>query len=271
VEQAFHQPQRRAADGLRPSDIVLEKILRCYGQYTQSNDAEEFMAPYVSIIGPSGIGKSFTVAQLALEHGIYVSYSCLAPGGSLGYPPRSPVADMIPIGFPRSEITKFWECFITICIKEAESCEAVGISPGAFYHLQVLPTYSQYQQQFAAKVRDFFQISTNETKDHRARTQETAKFLTKNDEDSKSTLLAWKDVLVDNSPQPIAAYPQRRVPQVIICIDEARELIDNNGSIPFRSFREALRNRFRPISPNDERLVWGGWGPGSDQPKDTGV
>ena len=250
-EQAFHQPQRRAADGLRPSDIVLEKILRCYEHYTQSNDAEEFMAPYVSIIGPSGIGKSFTVAQLALEHGLYVSYSSLAPGGSLGYPPRSPVADMIPIGFPRSEITKFWECFITICIKEAESCEAVGISPGAFYHLQVLQTYSQYQQQFAAKVRDFFKIGADKTKDHRARTQETVKFLTKNDEDSKSTLLAWKDVLVenkDNSPQPIAAYPQRRVPQVIICIDEARELIDNNGSIPFRSFREALRNRFRRTS-----------------------
>lgn len=41
------------------------------------------MAPYVSIIGPSGIGKSFTVAQLALEHGLYVSYSSLVPGGSV--------------------------------------------------------------------------------------------------------------------------------------------------------------------------------------------
>lgn len=48
-----------------------------------------YLASYTSLLGPSGIGKSFAVAQVARQYGIYEVYSSLSQSlsqeGSLFY------------------------------------------------------------------------------------------------------------------------------------------------------------------------------------------
>lgn len=63
-EFAFH---REAKEGRDVAGSVLRQISDCFEQY----NSEDFIAPYTSIIGPSGIGKSFAVQQIARE-GTYV-------------------------------------------------------------------------------------------------------------------------------------------------------------------------------------------------------
>jgi hypothetical protein len=93
------------------------------------------LAPYTSVVGPSGIGKSFSVAQMAKAHGLYVVYANFSPRGSKGYPKRSAIADRIPqfndpldeLG-KREKLTCFWESFIRIALMQVAICRT-GASP----------------------------------------------------------------------------------------------------------------------------------------------
>lgn len=130
AELAFHTGERHFFDGSKASDSIYEKLVECYNKYSPT----EYLAPYTSIVGPYGIGKSFMVQQLSVSHGIYVVYISFARGSA--YPSRSAVADKILQCFPRRSLEEFWRMFITASLAEVEACKAVGITPAGFYNLQ---------------------------------------------------------------------------------------------------------------------------------------
>lgn len=66
-------------------------ILDLFNTYWTANG--EYMAPYTSLLGPSGLGKSYNVRQIAKQDLNYVVYTCLTSELSGAYPPRSIVLD----------------------------------------------------------------------------------------------------------------------------------------------------------------------------------
>lgn len=58
-------------------------------------------------------------------------------------------------------------------------------------------------------------------------------------------MASWKEVLdEDNHNSTVTANPGKEVPNAVICLDEARTLLDEKGSLLFRSLRDALRKQF---------------------------
>lgn len=100
AESAFHRESLPGRDFATP---VLDAIFKRYKEY----DSQYFFAPYAAIVGPSGIGKSFTIQQIA-RSGTYVVYTCLAKDRSHSYPRRSFVADEIDEFTERGETTIFF-------------------------------------------------------------------------------------------------------------------------------------------------------------------
>lgn len=147
AERAFHTGERPISDdGTKASDTVYEKLVECYNKYNQA----EYFAPYTSIVGPSGIGKSFMVQLLAVSHGVCVVYVSFARVSA--YPGRSAVADKFPHGFSRGSLEEFWKMFITASLAEVEACKAAEITPAGFYNLQTKDKYLSYQTEFANRV-----------------------------------------------------------------------------------------------------------------------
>ena len=89
VVSAFHRDEKQTPEGRLPSLELYRKLLEYYKAY---GIGTKYMAPYMSVIGPSGVGKSFSIAQIAYQHGVYVIYSSLPREGSLPYPARSVIA-----------------------------------------------------------------------------------------------------------------------------------------------------------------------------------
>lgn len=55
--QAFHRVQRPTENGKLPSEAVYRKVVTYYNSYRDNTH----LSPYTSIVGPSGIGKSFSI------------------------------------------------------------------------------------------------------------------------------------------------------------------------------------------------------------------
>lgn len=89
--------EERSSRGQLPSSIVCQELIECHDSY----HADTHLSPYVSMVGPSGIGKSFIVQQLAVSHGIYTVYTSFARHAA--FPGRSVVADVVPYGLHYSE------------------------------------------------------------------------------------------------------------------------------------------------------------------------
>lgn len=83
--RAFHHDSKEGRDVTTP---VYEQILSYYEEYSEA----VYLAPYVSIVGPCGIGKSFVVQQIARQGHAYVVYASLAMCDSDAYPSRSVIA-----------------------------------------------------------------------------------------------------------------------------------------------------------------------------------
>ena len=67
-----------------------------------------YVAPYSAMFQSSGTGKSRTVKELACRE-IHVSYLCLRPEGSSGYPPRSRCASILLSCKNQDEVNTFLE------------------------------------------------------------------------------------------------------------------------------------------------------------------
>lgn len=64
--------------------------------YAGYDSSRNYLAPYTTIVGPSGIGKSFAVKELAFAHNLYVVYLNLSET-SRGYPGQTPLRPVIAI------------------------------------------------------------------------------------------------------------------------------------------------------------------------------
>lgn len=89
VASAFHSAERPTPDGRLACEGIYRKIIQYYKAYCPNG---KYLAPYTSVVGPSGIGKSFMISQMAHGYGVYVVYSNFAEREMLPYPQRSPIA-----------------------------------------------------------------------------------------------------------------------------------------------------------------------------------
>ena len=254
AELAFHTRERHYSDGTKASDSLYEKLVECYNKYNPM----EHLAPYTSIVGPSGIGKSFMVQQLSVSHGIYVVYVSFARGSI--YPCRSAVADKILQFFPRRPLEEFWRMFITTSLAEVEACKAVGITPAGFYNLQTKYRYRSYQENFADRV-DHLSKRYLKQKERNCYNNILSDIITYISSPEKFNQMSiWRADLDRNGDNGGAVMKQKRVgrnwiPETFLCFDEARELIDSRESLLFRSLRTALRNCFEMKS--GPKNTWG--------------
>lgn len=246
-EISFYRNEKHTADGRCPSLVIWQKVKEYYSAYAK--DSEGYLAPYTSVVGPSGIGKSFAISKLA-NHGFYVSYASLAPEGSLAYPGRSQIANNLPRYENRESQVHFWESYITVALSDIEVCRSVEISPLAFYKLQSMEIYRKYQTEFSIRVGALFdKYNDNTSKNSEGlRSAGMRDFLAQQNQKCVQSMTDWKRILHQNeheSPDFVTVTSMRGEPKGLICIDEARALLDSTNSMLFRSFREAARNRFQ--------------------------
>ncbi|KAK2761667.1 hypothetical protein FQN54_001495 [Arachnomyces sp. PD_36] len=246
---AFQQDELAVSGGQYSSDHVLGKVL----EYCRSYDPKRHLAPYTSLVGPSGIGKSFSVSQLAIKHGVYVVYVNLAPAAYQGYPKRSSIADKIPSyedtveRDARDRLTLFWESLIWVGLIHTAICQKLGISPRSFFILQSMPTYSSFQDDFSTAVvglhQELLEYKQMKPVKGQSRTNYRDEALVSVATKSEKVLTEWAEALKANDHY----FKQHTVtdwPEVLLCIDEGRALLDSSGSLQFRAWREALRQRF---------------------------
>lgn len=248
VASAFHRKERPTPDGRLTSEAIYNKIVQYYKAYPNG----KYLAPYTSVVGPSGIGKSFIISQMAHGYGMYVVYSNFAERGMLPYPERSAIADILPHDETRAVQASFWESYLMVAMCDVELCRRVGVSPGGFYCLQTMKAYRDYQENFSKRVSVFFKnysgdMQLDET-NHKRRAK-AAELLRANVEASEQKLESWWERLNKNNHNPtVTAATGKDVPNALICLDEARMLLDGGESLLFRSFRDAIRSRFARTS-----------------------
>ena len=146
LQNAFHRPEA----GLRNvAKLVYDQIVEYYRQY----DDSRYGSPYTSIVGPSGIGKSFVMQSIARQGLAYVIYVSLAGPSSTAYPRRSLLADSMTRHSPehmsgneRAGITTFFECYIAASMVHVQLCKKYQIHPLEFFDLQVCQEYKSYYQ-----------------------------------------------------------------------------------------------------------------------------
>lgn len=243
--KAFYAEEKPTADGHRPSDDFCTQLLQSFDAY----DPQSHLSPYLSIVGPSGIGKSFMVQQMAVRHGIYVLYISFARLNSGAYPSRSVIASMIPKNATRDQLFEFWSVFIETSLAVVEGCREVGITATGLYNLQAKDYYEDHQREFTDLVFKALSKRRGSKNDKKPSVKDAVlESLESRDTGRLGPMHSWCDVLDRNgdNQQPVMpeSVAQKTTPSVLFCFDEARELIDDQVSLKFRSLREALGHCF---------------------------
>lgn len=123
------------------SKVVWDKICECNSIYRPI----DCTSPYTSLVGPSGIGKSFCTQSIAAANYAYVIYVSFADHKSATYPGRSDIASWLleretvqGDAYERARLTVRFECFIASSIRQVEACRRHRISLIDFYKMQVM-------------------------------------------------------------------------------------------------------------------------------------
>lgn len=242
---AFHRDKKLTANGNCPSESIYKKII----EYYQTYNPKKHLAPYTSVVGPSGIGKSLAIQQLAMQHNMYVVYASLARRKSNAYPRRSGIADALPWG-SREDKAEFWECFITVGLSMVEVCKEAGITPAGFYNLQTKEYYSAYQTEFSQQVvsvyRSYRQLKQGSMSG--IPNPKIISMLSIYEIESGASLVKWKKGLEkndDNQSRNPAQHDNKMAPSALICLDEAHELAKYGESLLLRSLQDAFRTNFQ--------------------------
>lgn len=146
--RAFDQ-EPRARDVVTP--IYLE-ILEYYNLFK----SDEHLSPYTSIVGPSGIGKSYVVSHIAKQGLAYVVYVSLADKDSNSYPSRSVMADALnPLENDRASMQRVFELFLATNIILVQQCQHFGITPAGWFDSYVKGDYVEFQNSVTSLIKDF--------------------------------------------------------------------------------------------------------------------
>lgn len=276
VIKAFH---REPADGRNIAGSIYHQITKFFNEY----NSLEYLSPYTSIVGPSGIGKSFIVQQLARQNYSYVIYTSLCQRDSRAYPGRSVIADRLLNFFDRSDMTLYYECFVAASLSNVAICREMGLSPRVFFDLQVLPEFTEFQKLLTAEVNALYENA--KTQDGAYRKKDGRRERSDPDGDDfeyqghinkfipayKSRmsqhfktiyekLLGTREFgeLVTRSGD-IPRESQNK-PSAVVCFDEARALLKSSAippEMPFLSLRRALRHQSKNGRDTDEKRIFG--------------
>ena len=273
-EIAFH---REAKEGRDVAGSVLCQISDCFEQY----NSEDFIAPYTSIIGPSGIGKSFAVQQIARE-GTYVIYTSLAQPESYVYPRRSVLANYIADFNDRDEMTVFFESFIGASLVNVQLCKQLGISPIGLFDIIVKGSFFNFQDRLCKLVQELY-WNVNE---NLISAQEPPRTRSGDSDDQDATfyqdhvtralpryrkhameVFSSIHKLFKSRPEYESLYlaaggqlaPKDQF--VILCFDEAKQLFENlppqQQDVRFLALRRAMRHQTEVARHKDVKRFFG--------------
>jgi hypothetical protein len=252
VENAFGQPPQ----GHQASQSVYEEIVGFYRDYEYGS--WKYVAPYTSVVGPSGIGKSYSVQQLAREHNIYVVYSSLAPRSAGSYPRRTAIADhMLQHRFSDPLQFLFFECYLLFSLAMVDLCRMIGISPTDHFYLQTRHEHKDFDCWVGAFIEECYE-HCRKTKNPRYDSGTDIGPILGFLKAHKSRIereIGCHLGRIGHIKKPELKQQNTKTgePTAIICVDEARGLLDSYSS--FRSFQRALAecwNGFRPARPKGD-------------------
>lgn len=262
AEVAFRQENHGDKDA---TGQVLELVRSYYDAY----NSEDYIAPYTALVGPSGIGKSYTVQELARK-GLYVVYTSLAGKNSGAYPRRSKIADIVEKfrDAEREQATIFFECFIAANLANVELCIKHGISAVGFFESQVGFKFFGFQNAIARYIKKMYDEADAAKSHHRERSDDVEGFdyqqylskpLQKYRTDANKLFSALVKHMRSHA-QMTAFLQPTTIPQhpIIICIDEARSLFreprqDNGCEGQFLALRRALRSQSTLSKDEDQK------------------
>jgi hypothetical protein len=146
---AFHKAEK-GYGGKLVSEIVWERICACYWAYSSLWHT----SPYTSIVGPSGIGKTFSIKSIASSGFAYVVYASLDLDSKKEspYPKPQPVSAWLfnkvmarSKDSERAITTTKYECFTATNIINVKLCRRYGISPIEFFDMQIVENDVLYE------------------------------------------------------------------------------------------------------------------------------
>ncbi|EFX03060.1 hypothetical protein CMQ_2989 [Grosmannia clavigera kw1407] len=170
----------------------------------------KYNAPYTAIVGPSGIGKSFSIKQIAKTHGAYTLYVNVRTDNGHGYPAKSTIE--VPLQGRREDLEQEWDHFLRFYLEMVQLARENGITAGGLFTLTMEQKYSGFGSETTALLEGRL-LEKNGDNDH-----------------------------------PVGS-PSIDMP-VILCFDEARTLLQSTKDVEASSFMAlrsaAKRLSFQP-------------------------
>lgn len=201
-----------------PSTGILHEIMDRHGRYQE--EPMGYMAPYTAIVGPSGVGKSFVMKQVAVKHGVYVLYVNVRTDKGPGYPVKSTIE--VPLQGRRENLEQQWDQFLRFYLDMVQRARGTGITASGLFTLTMDQKYAGFGKDLTALAKG---------KGDRT--------------DAIQALLAkYLQLLEENGDNGASVdSPGVNVP-VIVCFDEARALLqftEEGEATSFRALRTAAK------------------------------
>ncbi|CRG89919.1 5-oxoprolinase (ATP-hydrolysing) [Talaromyces islandicus] len=259
LREVFHTQEKGKAN---VSEALWEKIYSYYSQYSPS----VYFSPYTSIVGPSGIGKSFSIQSIARKGLAYVVYASLSPPQASSYPGPSYLTGYLTSNETsyspddRARMTTQYETFIAASIRQVQLCCQHGISPSDYFTMQVYDDakHREIHRALLAALQSLLRRAEITSGVKRVKLGSNRKRDFKSDEHRDSfdhgQYIDDEMAEYEKEIEPIfKEYAQglkyggiphaaKGKPYVLFCLDEARALL-NPSDLAFLSFRRAARHQ----------------------------
>lgn len=247
---------------------ILDEIKADFDAY----NSKSYIAPYTSLLGPSGIGKSYAIQHIARK-GIYVVYANLGDHDSMTYPRRSLLADRIALFQYRSPLTIYSECYVAASMVNVEICKDLKITPIAFFDMQAKVEFRGLQRDLQKSLDSlYWKSKTNVDEQGHPRIRSTdypdddfnyRSYIDPGLKEYKTNAhrAISKSFKEANSAEYVTSQPSASEDklQAIICFDEARALLDTEHrpeperDMKFRALRRALRHQTKIGEDTDDK------------------
>ena len=259
-------------------------VTAIYGEilkYYEAFRSDTHLSPYTSVVGPSGIGKSYVVSRIAKQGLAYVVYLSFAVEDSNSYPGRSIVADALGLEENnRDKSQRIFELFVATMLIFVRLCRELGITAAGFFDSQVKGEYKEFQQSVASLLQEF-QVKIFDDMEPKPGHPEVSERIRSDQYSSQFDHQEYLDEYLDpiglqarrileaqyqklkashDAPTYISRKrnlkPKADHPLALFCVDEARGLLNLKGNPPemkFLAFRRALRHQSKVSSSQDRK------------------